>query len=72
MRASNEEAIAKLISYGADINQRDNEGMTALMNRVRERYVYTACCLIMHGADVNIKNNDLGEKLCQYLMKKAT
>ena len=45
-----------LLSKGANINHRDNRGMTALVYVLQNGYVEVAELLIEKGADVNAKN----------------
>lgn len=54
--------IKQLITSGADINQKDEHGYTALIwacsYSSREAYKEAAKVLISEGADINIKSND--------------
>lgn len=49
--------VRALIAYGADVNVRDNNGKTPLMNAVAEIDVPTVQILLHHGAQVNMKDN---------------
>lgn len=51
----NDETVALLIKYKADINARANGGNTPLINAVEE--VKSVAALVEAGADVNAKNN---------------
>ena len=50
--------VEELISKGADLNGKDNTGLTALICAARNGYTETAEMLISKGADVNAKDND--------------
>ena len=53
-----EEKAIELISYGADVNQKDFSGLTPLMNASINGYVKLAIELINHNADVNARELD--------------
>ncbi|KLI18493.1 ankyrin repeat domain-containing protein [Brachyspira hyodysenteriae] len=53
-----EEKAIELISYGADVNQKDFMGLTPLMNASINGYVKLAIELINHNADVNARELD--------------
>ena len=53
-----EEKAIELISYGADVNQKDFRGLTPLMNASINGYVKLAIELINHNADVNARELD--------------
>ena len=55
MHADEPESIRAMLECGADINARDNDGQTALMNANDEDCIKV---LIEAGADVNAKDND--------------
>ncbi|MFC1521201.1 ankyrin repeat domain-containing protein [Elusimicrobiota bacterium] len=46
-----------LISYGADVNAKDDYGRTPLMHALRQDYLEAAKLLIESGSDVNAKSN---------------
>lgn len=50
------ELIEFLIVAGSDINLRDSDGETALLNAICRGYIKIAECLVQHGADVNAAN----------------
>lgn len=50
------EAARSLIASGADINARDENGLTALMRTVQHNATETAALLIKAGADVNARD----------------
>ncbi|PCG19138.1 ankyrin repeat domain-containing protein [Brachyspira sp. G79] len=58
-----EEKAIELISYGADVNQKDFRGLTPLMNASLNGYVKLAIELIKHNADVNAKDNTSADSL---------
>ena len=58
-----EEKAIELISYGADVNQKDFRGLTPLMNASLNGYVKLAMELIKHNADVNAKDNTSADSL---------
>jgi ankyrin repeat protein len=47
-----------LLKSRVDVNERDNEGRTALMFAVTNMHRDSANVLLEHGADVNLKAND--------------
>jgi uncharacterized protein len=59
----NTERVRELIHQGADINQRDDNGRTALMFAVVNRHYETMKVLLEHGADVNARSNNGGTAL---------
>jgi ankyrin repeat protein len=66
MRAAldgNTEKVRELIQQGVDINQRDDDGRTALMFAVINSHYETMRVLLEHGADVNAKSNKGGTAL---------
>ena len=52
------EAVIELVGKGANVNEKDEDGDTALMLASRHGYVEVVKTLIENGAKVNIKNND--------------
>ena len=50
--------IKELIKEGADVNERDARGQTALMWAVQYEHTELVELLIANGADVNAKDND--------------
>lgn len=50
--------VKRLLSGGADVNERDEGGRTALMFAVSNRHGDCAKALLEHGADLNAKAND--------------
>ena len=52
------ETVKLLIEAGADVNAKNNDGMTALIKASSTRYYELIEALIAAGADVNAKNND--------------
>lgn len=63
MKAASEgdsERVAALLDGGADVNARDENSMTALMQAVKGNHIQTIRLLLDHGADVNIKGKFLG------------
>ena len=58
-----EEKAIELISYSADVNQKDFRGLTPLMNASLNGYVKLAMELIKHNAYVNAKDNTSADSL---------
>jgi ankyrin repeat protein len=56
-RESTCDVIALLIDFGAEINERNQYGVTALMNAAQWGHASTVACLLAEGADVNAKAN---------------
>jgi len=52
------EALAGILSRGADVNVRNQHGMTALMHAARNGHERMVRALLHHGADPNITRND--------------
>ena len=52
------DAVRRLISEGADVNEKDKEGRTALMAAVEQGKLELASLLLDQGADVNLQPND--------------
>jgi len=50
--------VKTLIESAADVNERDDEGRTALMFAVTNMHTDSAKALLEHGADVNVTAND--------------
>jgi quinoprotein dehydrogenase-associated probable ABC transporter substrate-binding protein len=50
--------VKYLVENGADINTRDFEGYTPLLNAVRTKYDDLSNYLVEHGADVNLADRD--------------
>jgi uncharacterized protein len=50
--------VQSLLEKGADVNAKDNDGMTALMGTSFEAHFDVAKLLVEKGADVNIKSKD--------------
>lgn len=57
-RAGRTETAKTLVSYGAEINLSDNNGMTALMYAARGGYTVTAKALVNLGADITLTDKD--------------
>ena len=51
------------LSAGADINKQDGDGNTALIHAAMEKSHGVCDYLISKGADVNIRNNGVGDYL---------
>ncbi|WP_353273172.1 ankyrin repeat domain-containing protein [Wolbachia endosymbiont (group A) of Portevinia maculata] len=49
--------VKSLVSRGANINAKDNDGNTLLHNAARENRLDAVKCLIDNGANINVKNN---------------
>ncbi|BDG76743.1 ankyrin repeat domain-containing protein [Wolbachia pipientis] len=49
--------VKSLVSRGANINAKDNDGNTLLHNAAREDRLDAVKCLIDNGANINVKNN---------------
>lgn len=63
MKAASEGDAARvtaLLDGGADVNARDENGMTALMQAVKGNHTDTVRVLLERGADVNAKGRFLG------------
>jgi uncharacterized protein len=61
MRAAldgNTERVKELIHRCADINQRDDNGRTALMFAAINMHYETMKVLLEYGAEVNVKSNE--------------
>lgn len=56
-------AVKDLVSKGADVSAKDNEGRTALMFAVINIHRETVKVLLDRGADVNARANDGGTAL---------
>jgi ankyrin repeat protein len=66
MRAAlegNTDTVRELIQEGVDINQRDENGRTALMFAVMNSHYETMKVLLEHGADVQAKSDQGGTAL---------
>jgi len=50
--------LAVILSRGANVNARNEHGMTALMRAAREGHAAVVRALLEHGADPNIARND--------------
>jgi len=57
------ERVKDLIHQGADINQRDDNGRTALMFAVINMHYETMKVLLEYGADVQARSNEGGTAL---------
>src|SRR5260370_34635562 len=57
------ESVKLLAGDSAKVNEKNNEGRTALMFAVVNRHTKCAKELLQHGADVNAKANDGGTAL---------
>ncbi len=55
--AGNTKTVQRLLNNGADIEQRDHKGRTALLSATHGNHVETARVLIEAGADVNAKDH---------------
>ena len=55
--------VKKLLDQGADINQRDDNGRSALMFAAINAHYETMNMLLEHGADVNARSNVGGTAL---------
>ena len=56
--AQNRRMIRSLLENGADVNGRDDEGFTALMEPAGAGYVNVVEDLVSAGIDINAKNNE--------------
>jgi ankyrin repeat protein len=57
------ERVKDLIHQGAEINQRDDNGRTALMFAVNNMHYETMKVLLEYGADVQARSNEGGTAL---------
>jgi ankyrin repeat protein len=58
VRSGNKEMLQLLLDAGADVNARDNEGNTAIMNTYTQATAEIVRMLTNRGADVNAKDKD--------------
>lgn len=65
------DAVTDLLDGGADVNARDENGMTALMGAVKEGHKDVARILLERGADVNAKGRYLGYSAIVFAAKRA-
>ena len=54
----NIDLVKKMLSYGADVNAKNNNGNTPLHLASRKGHTEIVKLLLEHGADANVKNND--------------
>ena len=54
------EAVKTLLESGADVNAKDKEGGTALLDAARRGHGAVVTALLEYGADVNAKEKDGG------------
>ena len=54
----NIDLVKKLLSYGADVNAKNNDGWTPLHYASRNGHTEIVKLLLEHGVDVNCKNNN--------------
>ncbi len=54
----NIDLVKKMLSYGADVNAKNNNGETSLHSASIHGYTEIVKLLLEHGADVNVKNNN--------------
>ncbi|WP_368655161.1 ankyrin repeat domain-containing protein [Ornithinibacillus sp. 4-3] len=52
------DSVLELLEAGADINTKDNQGVTAVMAATHNNNVKTVKILIEQGADIDIRNNN--------------
>ena len=57
VKTNNIEEVNRIINSGRNLNYRDNNGNTVLMESIMFNRVESARMLIDAGADVNIRNN---------------
>ena len=57
-RNSHTEIAPLLLTHGADINAKDNDGFTSLMLASEKGHNKTVTLLLYHGTDINAKNKD--------------
>ncbi len=64
------EEVELLLKCGANIDQKDNSGMTPLLNFISGRRIFLADWLIRRGADVRVKNRS-GENAMMLMSQKC-
>lgn len=69
-RGETDELIA-LLDEGADVNARDESGLTALMYAIKEGQKDSARALVERGADINAKGKYLGYSAIVLAAKRA-
>ena len=57
-RSGRAEKVEDAVTKGADVNAKDNEGRTVLMQAAQNGHTRTAEVLLKHGANVNAKDNN--------------